>query len=763
MTYQKQNFQDGRVLSASQLNTIEQGIVDNENAIAQKQDKGDYITAETFNAGIANKQDKGDYVTKTEANNTYASKENTYTKTEVDNKIANSGGGGGSSVDLGEYLKKTEASQAYQEKLVSGANIKTINGQSLLGSGNIEVEGGSGGTVTVVTKRQSALLFDVNFKKTASITSGLFSSGFVSSSLSDKGYLLPTGIGNQLVLNKNIDIDDIKIVATVELSALDCVVLMGAKSTNSTLYGSVIQFDFANQVIKIGERNAGTSLPTSYVKTYPIGIIDGLKYQLEVGRKARKVYAAVVNYKTGLRTEVIVEELASDNYAFSAGMLYDNPTIALVSGSSVYMQRWACAIPTNVNVAILGDSITQGHGVAYNETWAYMSGQYFGNCALMGRSAGTIDQTLSQVKDILPVMKPKYAMVTIGTNGGNTASKLSEVVKGIEAVGAVPIINHIYMNNRANGDWYPSTANALIDSLKVLTVNMDIATAVNNEPQKGLNTVLFQSDKLHLNAAGHFACYERVLADLGFLGIDSVYEESEQSGYTITYVTNGYGTKPATVYGATAIPNELPTLEASGYEFGGWYTDSALTVVAVPGSALTANVVLYAKWTANSSPAVTTWYVEHSKVNLDSTSTVSSATSAQFRDFAPGDIAQAKLYGKKINRIGMHPTSTGTCVWYYTESLDTVGHEVARFTVSSDKVGAYNFFEVEEFTMPSSGWLYLSHHPATDTSNLDLICSFKYSAKASSLDGGFYGRVGGSDYIHINTSCLCISFGYVAE
>lgn len=33
-----------------------------------------------------------------------------------------------------------------QEKLVSGTNIKTVNGQSLLGSGNIAVEGGSGGS-----------------------------------------------------------------------------------------------------------------------------------------------------------------------------------------------------------------------------------------------------------------------------------------------------------------------------------------------------------------------------------------------------------------------------------------------------------------------------------------------------------------------------------------------------------------------------------------------------------------------------------------
>lgn len=39
----------------------------------------------------------------------------------------------------------TAAANAAQPKLVSGENIKTINGQSLLGSGNIEVTGGGGG------------------------------------------------------------------------------------------------------------------------------------------------------------------------------------------------------------------------------------------------------------------------------------------------------------------------------------------------------------------------------------------------------------------------------------------------------------------------------------------------------------------------------------------------------------------------------------------------------------------------------------------
>lgn len=58
----------------------------------------------------------------------------------------------GQSIDLSEYLLKSEAETLYapldaivnkQDKLVSGTNIKTINGYSLLGSGDIVIEGGS--------------------------------------------------------------------------------------------------------------------------------------------------------------------------------------------------------------------------------------------------------------------------------------------------------------------------------------------------------------------------------------------------------------------------------------------------------------------------------------------------------------------------------------------------------------------------------------------------------------------------------------------
>jgi hypothetical protein len=58
----------------------------------------------------------------------------------------------GVTVDLSEYLLKSEAETLYatldglnnkQDKLISGTNIKTVNGTSILGGGDITISGGN--------------------------------------------------------------------------------------------------------------------------------------------------------------------------------------------------------------------------------------------------------------------------------------------------------------------------------------------------------------------------------------------------------------------------------------------------------------------------------------------------------------------------------------------------------------------------------------------------------------------------------------------
>lgn len=48
-------------------------------------------------------------------------------------------------VDIGTVITSHQDISGKQDKLVSGTNLKTINGQSLLGSGDITIEGGGGG------------------------------------------------------------------------------------------------------------------------------------------------------------------------------------------------------------------------------------------------------------------------------------------------------------------------------------------------------------------------------------------------------------------------------------------------------------------------------------------------------------------------------------------------------------------------------------------------------------------------------------------
>lgn len=128
MSYIKQNFYTNQILKAEHLNNIENGIVANENAIAEKQPKGNYATQDFVTSKIAEAQLSGSngntvdltaYPTKEEVAEGYQPK--------------------------GDYVTKKDADKDYQPKgeyLTEHQKLKTINGLSLVGDGNIEISGG---------------------------------------------------------------------------------------------------------------------------------------------------------------------------------------------------------------------------------------------------------------------------------------------------------------------------------------------------------------------------------------------------------------------------------------------------------------------------------------------------------------------------------------------------------------------------------------------------------------------------------------------
>lgn len=155
--YTKEEIDNAELVTASALNDLNERIGSAENAFEELDeyfDENELIISSALNdleERKANKEDLTEFI------------DSVYTKEEIDDDhlVISS-----SLNDLNTRL------DAKQDTLVSGTNIKTINNQSILGSGNISIEGASGGqtnVIEIVKVNGSALTPDAD--KAVNITS----------------------------------------------------------------------------------------------------------------------------------------------------------------------------------------------------------------------------------------------------------------------------------------------------------------------------------------------------------------------------------------------------------------------------------------------------------------------------------------------------------------------------------------------------------------------------------------------------------------
>lgn len=137
-----------------------------ESQIELKQDKGDYALNSDIPTKVSELQNDSQFVTETALTDGLAPKAD---KTYVDEQLATKQPAGDyattsnlalkadkSTVDTlqEQVTSNTSAIATKQDKLVSGTNIKTINGQTVLGAGNIEVSGGTSDYTQLTNKPQ---------------------------------------------------------------------------------------------------------------------------------------------------------------------------------------------------------------------------------------------------------------------------------------------------------------------------------------------------------------------------------------------------------------------------------------------------------------------------------------------------------------------------------------------------------------------------------------------------------------------------------
>ena len=189
----------------------------------------------------------------------------------------------------------------------------------------------------------------------------------------------------------NIDIDYVKIVADIDLTNTSSVLTMGSKTYNGSVHASCVSYDFNAKKLIFGVKGTAETVPSAY-KTVDISSVVNsadTRYYIEIGRRRRQLYAAVTNYRTGIRVESTVIE-SGNNLIYPAGWLYDEPTIAQTFGAQAYLRNVKCYVPTDVKIVFLGDSITEGYGTKSEECWATLCCDYFGNSINMGRSGATL-------------------------------------------------------------------------------------------------------------------------------------------------------------------------------------------------------------------------------------------------------------------------------------------------------------------------------------------------------------------------------------
>lgn len=202
---------------------------------------------------------------------------------------------------------------------------------------------------------------------------------------------------------------------------------------------------------------------------------------------------------------------------------------SLSSGSNSFSVSKMVIVSSKCDVLIYGDSITEGEAYwphnLFDKHWVQMLVKKMSGKALAsGRSGGSYSDIYARMQNEIPYIKPKYVMITTGTNGGATVQNYTTLVQYVKSQGCIPILNHIpcYDNNGDTSGFL--TANANIDTVRaeeeVIGADFDLATSTAHNGQAIDTSTMWYEDYgnkhyyHHPNIKGCAAMFQRILIDI---------------------------------------------------------------------------------------------------------------------------------------------------------------------------------------------------------------------------------------------------------
>lgn len=450
-----------------------------------------------------------------------------------------------------------------QDLLVSGSNIKTVNSFSLLGSGDLK------------TFNRGFAISDDNFEDGVNSDLTLSAGWTVGSdgiAISSSG-----GWGNSALYNKYTALDRISTRSLVQVITTTSIFGLMRKPVSINDMGTVAQVDLTAMLLKFYGPWDGSTTAPAVVKSIaiPFSIVANRKYFVELTKNENLTVFTFTDETNVNNTVSLTYDMDTETLA-GIGKHWGMPGVMFNSGS-IKLKRFTYATlsPYSAKVLITGHSFVEGYALmALGNAGASYSNLLYdaliGNVAVAGRGGETV-ANLNTREDI-NFFAPTYHLVDIGANDTVYATWLSGIqtyITKIINIGAIPVLATIAPRpdrqtfiNQAN-DWIRLSGYNYVDFAKAVSLNND---GVTQDP------ALFYVDGIHPNIAGHAQMFKQLKTDCPFmwdgakggaLNLDIV-EVVKTASFSVALADSG---KTYVINSASAVVVTYPT----GLPAGKWW------------------------------------------------------------------------------------------------------------------------------------------------------------------------------------------------
>lgn len=250
-------------------------------------------------------------------------------------------------------------------------------------------------------------------------------------------------------------------------------------------------------------------------------IENGHTYLLEAIKSFRNNTFIITDEQTGVTASVETTPVlgAGQQEEFKGGRQNNIFGFRRISGKSPFIKKMeiVATVPPEPLMYIIGNSITEGDHIRQAARYGEVMASWLnGRVVFSGETGSTIEGVIDRIANEIPFIRPKFVMVTIGTNRPNTREEVVKLIELIRANGSIPIINRIPVTDDGGSYATNEIIASVCEEMNVAGCRFDLATAADGDLHKQASW-LFQSDKIHPTVEGHMEMAKRLFDIPGIL------------------------------------------------------------------------------------------------------------------------------------------------------------------------------------------------------------------------------------------------------